>query len=60
MCYVKFNLDNLYCLVAIHFSNTTKYIYVVKLEGNFNKALYLTINNGNKVIAKLPCPNTSP
>ncbi|CEL11353.1 Putative Phosphotransferase family protein [Aspergillus calidoustus] len=60
MRYVKFNLDNLCHLAAAHFSDATKCIRVVKLEGNFNKALVLTMNDGNEVIAKLPCPNAGP
>jgi hypothetical protein len=60
MRYVKFNLDSLCRLAATHFSDTTKCIRVVKLEGNFNKALLLTMNDGNEVIAKLPCPNAGP
>ncbi|EFR03064.1 hypothetical protein MGYG_06062 [Nannizzia gypsea CBS 118893] len=30
------------------------------MEGGFNKALLLTMDNGVEVIAKLPCPNAGP
>lgn len=55
--YVKFDLDSLCRLAAAHFSDATKCVRVVKLEGNFNKALLLTMDDGNEVIAKIPCPN---
>ncbi|RDW64359.1 uncharacterized protein DSM5745_09770 [Aspergillus mulundensis] len=58
--YVKFNLDQLCRLAATQFSDTAKCTRVVKLEGNFNKALLLTMDDGNEVIAKLPCPNAGP
>ena len=55
--YVKFDLDHLCRLAAAHFPNATKCVRVVKVEGNFNKALLLTMDDGNEVIAKIPCPN---
>ena len=30
------------------------------MEGSFNKALLLTMSDGNEVIAKIPCPNAGP
>lgn len=35
-------------------------MHIVKLEGNFNKAFLLTMDDGNEVIAKIPCPNAGP
>jgi hypothetical protein len=58
--YVKFDLDRLCRLAAAYFSDTTKCVRVVKLEGNFNKALLLTMDDGNEAIAKIPCPNAGP
>ncbi|KAL1989377.1 hypothetical protein VTN96DRAFT_139 [Rasamsonia emersonii] len=58
--YVKFNIDNLCRLAASLFSEETKCVRVDKIEGNYNKALLLTMNDGNEVIAKIPCPNAGP
>ncbi|CEL03731.1 Putative Phosphotransferase family protein [Aspergillus calidoustus] len=58
--YLKFDLDNLCRIAAAQLSNATKCVRVVKQEGNFNKALLLTMDDGNEVIAKLPCPNAGP
>lgn len=58
--YVKFDLDCLCRLAAAHFGDATKCVRVVKLEGSFNKALLLTMDDGNEVIAKIPCPNAGP
>ncbi|OOQ88632.1 hypothetical protein PEBR_12954 [Penicillium brasilianum] len=58
--YVKFDLDRLFHLAAAHFSDATKCVRVVKIEGNFNKALPLTMDDGNEVVAKIPCPNAGP
>ncbi|KAK6823145.1 hypothetical protein RU639_005913 [Aspergillus parasiticus] len=60
MRYVKFNLNSLCHLVATPFGDATKCVRVVKLEGSFNKALLLTMDDGNEVIAKIPCPNAGP
>jgi hypothetical protein len=59
-CFVKFNIDNLCCLAASLFSEKTRYVHIDKLEGNFNKALLLTMNDRNEVIVKIPCPNVGP
>ncbi|CAI7626137.1 unnamed protein product [Penicillium bialowiezense] len=58
--FVKFDLDGLCRLAAACFSNVTRCVRVVKREGNFNKALLLTMDDGNEVIAKIPCPNAGP
>jgi hypothetical protein len=58
--YVKFDLNSLCRLAAAHFSDATKCVRFVKLEGSFNKALLLTMDDGNEVIAKIPCPNSGP
>ncbi|KAM5441747.1 hypothetical protein MferCBS31731_003007 [Microsporum ferrugineum] len=58
--YVAFNINRLCGRAASLFSNDTSVINVRKLEGNFNKALILTMDNGKEVIAKIPCPNAGP
>ncbi|KAJ5573480.1 uncharacterized protein N7459_007907, partial [Penicillium hispanicum] len=58
--YVKFDLDRLCRLAAAHFGDARKCVRVVKLEGSFNKALLLTMDDGNEVVAKIPCPNAGP
>ncbi|RAL05584.1 phosphotransferase family protein [Aspergillus ibericus CBS 121593] len=55
--FVKFDMESL-CRQAVSlFSKATKCVCIVKLEGNFNKAFLLTMDDGNEVIAKIPCPN---
>lgn len=56
---MKFDLDSLYRLAAAHFGDVIKCVCVVKLEGSFNKALLLTMDDGNEVIAKIPYLNAS-
>lgn len=58
--YVKFNMANLCSEAAALFGPETKCVHIVKLEGNFNKAFLLTMDNGNEVVAKIPCPNAGP
>lgn len=58
--YVRFDLESLCRRAAAYFSDATRCVRVVKLEGNFNKALLLTMDDGNEVIAKIPCPNAGP
>ncbi|KAJ5803760.1 uncharacterized protein N7518_000063 [Penicillium psychrosexuale] len=58
--FVKFDLDGLCRLAASYFGDATKCVRVVKLEGNFNKALLLAMDDGNEVIAKIPCSNAGP
>ncbi|OJD14839.1 hypothetical protein AJ78_04843 [Emergomyces pasteurianus Ep9510] len=58
--YIEFNVDNLCNLAASIFNNSSRCVEITKMEGNFNKALLLTMDDGNKVIAKIPCPNTGP
>ncbi|QSS53787.1 phosphotransferase family protein, PKc-like superfamily domain-containing protein [Histoplasma capsulatum var. duboisii H88] len=56
--FVKFNVERL-CREAVSlFRDATKCVRVVKVEGNFNKAFLLTMDDGSEVIAKLPCRNT--
>ncbi|EEH06805.1 conserved hypothetical protein [Histoplasma capsulatum G186AR] len=55
--FVKFNVERL-CREAVSlFRDATKCVRVVKVEGNFNKAFLLTMDDGSEVIAKLPCRN---
>jgi hypothetical protein len=58
--FVKFDINNLCRLAASLFSETTRCVRIDKLEGNFNKAFLLTMNDGNEVIAKIPCGNAGP
>ncbi|PYI12233.1 hypothetical protein BO78DRAFT_425469 [Aspergillus sclerotiicarbonarius CBS 121057] len=56
--FVKFNVNNLCSQAASLFGPETKCVRIVKMEGNFNKAFLLTMNDGNEVIEKIPCPNS--
>ncbi|KAI2792725.1 hypothetical protein POX_b02767 [Penicillium oxalicum] len=58
--YVKFDLENRCRLAAAQFDDSTECVCVVKLEGNFNKAFLLTMNDGNEIISNIPCPNAGP
>ncbi|GFF36307.1 hypothetical protein IFM58399_04507 [Aspergillus lentulus] len=58
--FVKFNFENLCHQASSLFSDATKCMRIVKLEGNFNKAFLLTMDDGNEVIVKIPCPNAGP
>ncbi|EPS30223.1 hypothetical protein PDE_05173 [Penicillium oxalicum 114-2] len=58
--YVKFDLENRCRLAAAQFDDSTECVRVVKLEGNFNKAFLLTMNDGNEIISNIPCPNAGP
>lgn len=58
--YVRFNIDNLCSQAASLFSSETRCMRIAKLEGNFSKAFLLTMDDGNEVIAKIPCPNVGP
>lgn len=55
--YITFNISNLCSQAAALFGPGIKCVHIIKLEGNFNKAFLLMIDDGNKVIAKIPCPN---
>ncbi|KAM5457487.1 hypothetical protein MaudCBS49596_000682 [Microsporum audouinii] len=55
--FVKFSIDELCSRAAAVFGPKTKCVRVVKVEGNSNKAFLLTMDDGNEVIAKIPCPN---
>ncbi|KAJ9332199.1 hypothetical protein DTO027B5_6006 [Paecilomyces variotii] len=55
--YVQFDIEKLCRLAASLFSNQTKCARVTKIEGNYNIALLITMDDGNEVIAKIPCPN---
>ncbi|KAL3473948.1 phosphotransferase enzyme family protein [Aspergillus californicus] len=55
--YVRFNIDAL-CSIAAQSVGSASRTDVTKLsEGNFNKALLLTMNDGKEVIAKITNPN---
>ncbi|EGE07154.1 phosphotransferase enzyme family protein [Trichophyton equinum CBS 127.97] len=55
--FVEFSIDKLCSRAAAIFGPKTKCVRVVKIEGNSNKAFLLTMDDGNEVIAKIPCPN---
>ncbi|PWY89845.1 phosphotransferase family protein [Aspergillus heteromorphus CBS 117.55] len=55
--YVKFNIDNLCRQAASLFGNSKKCAHIMKMEGNFNKAFLITMDDGKEVVAKIPCPN---
>ena len=57
---MKFDLENRCRLAAAQFDDSTECVCVVKLEGNFNKAFLLTMNDGNEIISNIPCPNAGP
>lgn len=58
--FVKFDISNLCSLAATQFGSSTACIHIDKIEGNSNKALILTMDNGAEVVAKIPCPNAGP
>ncbi|GKZ34583.1 hypothetical protein AbraIFM66950_004897 [Aspergillus brasiliensis] len=55
--YVKFNIDSLCSQAASLFSPETRCVRIDKIEGNYSKAFLLTMNDGNELVAKIPCPN---
>lgn len=58
---MRFDLDQLCRLASSHGKpEAKKCVRVIKQEGNFNKALVLTRDDGSEVIAKIPCPNAGP
>ncbi|GAA85831.1 phosphotransferase enzyme family protein [Aspergillus luchuensis IFO 4308] len=60
--YRDFNLDNLLeAAVQATGRNGTQCVKVLKcLEGQYNKAFVLTMNNGEELVARLPNPNAGP
>ncbi|KAL2841256.1 kinase-like domain-containing protein [Aspergillus pseudoustus] len=56
----RFDLNALCNLVSSLPSIPSPIAKVDKLEGGFNKALLMTAENGEEVIAKIPCPNVVP
>ncbi|KAE8407474.1 phosphotransferase family protein [Aspergillus pseudonomiae] len=58
--YVKFHVNNLCSKAASVFSDSTTCMDIIKIEGNFNKAFLLTMDDGHEVVAKVPCPNAGP
>jgi hypothetical protein len=53
--YMKFDLNRLCRLAVAHFCDVAKCIRFLKLEGSFNKALLITMDDGNEVIVEF-CP----
>ncbi|KAK2734458.1 hypothetical protein FQN57_001693 [Myotisia sp. PD_48] len=58
--YVKFDVDGLCKVVSSLPTISSPVSRIDKMEGGFNKALLLTMDNGMELIAKLPCPNAGP
>jgi len=58
--YVKFDVDKLCQRAASLFGPSTVCSRIDKIEGSFNKALLLTMEDGREVVAKIPCPNAGP
>lgn len=57
--YVKFDVENL-CQRAASLVGASMVSRIDKMEGSFNKALLLTMDDKREVIAKLPCSNAGP
>ncbi|RLL96198.1 hypothetical protein CFD26_100335 [Aspergillus turcosus] len=55
--YVKFNIKELCCIAAASVGSTSCTDVTKLTEGNFNKVLLLTTDDGKEVIAKIPNPN---
>ena len=55
--YVRFDIDRLCDLVASVGEHPSSVCKFEKMEGGFHKALLMTLENGQEVIAKIPCPN---
>lgn len=51
--HVKFNVDNLCRQAASLIGNDTRCVCIANLEGNFNRAYALTMDDGNEVAAKI-------
>lgn len=58
--FVKFDVDKLCYMAASLFSKEARCVCIGKVEGNYNQAFLLTMDDGNEVIAKIPCPNAGP
>ncbi|PGH15601.1 hypothetical protein AJ80_05465 [Polytolypa hystricis UAMH7299] len=58
--YAKFDLDALCTLVSSLPSISSPISKIDKMEGGFNKALLMTVENGKEVVAKIPYPNVVP
>ena len=55
--YIRFNIAEL-ARIAAESTGASSCVEIKKIpEGNFNKTFFLTMNNGNEVIAKVPNPN---
>ncbi|KAA8652765.1 uncharacterized protein ATNIH1004_001670 [Aspergillus tanneri] len=58
--YLKFNLEALCDVAAAAGGNPSRIETIEKLEGGFSKALLMKKENGQEVIAKLPCRIAGP
>ena len=59
--YVKFDIQKLCERAASALGGSpTTCTEITKIEGSFNKALLLRMEDGREVVAKLPCPNAGP
>ena len=58
--YVRFDVEELCRVAASLVGPSTVCTRIVKIEGNFNKALLMTMEDGREAVAKLPCANAGP
>ncbi|KAI9835514.1 MAG: hypothetical protein M1819_001965 [Sarea resinae] len=58
--YVEFDVDQLCKMVASIPAVSSPVSKIDKVEGGFNKALILTMENGTRAVAKIPFPNAGP
>ena len=57
--YVKFDIDEL-CRQTASLYGASTVSKIHKVEGSYNKALLLAMDDGREVVAKIPCPNAGP
>lgn len=58
--YLKFNLDALCAVAAGAGRNESRIISIEKFEGGFSKVMLMKKENGDEVIAKIPCRFAGP
>lgn len=55
--YVRYNIDELASLAAKAVDSRSCVAIEKQLDGSFNKALLMTMDDGKQVVAKVPNPN---
>ena len=58
--YAKFDIDALCSLISTLPSISSPIIKTDKMERGFYKALLMTAENGNEIVAKITCPKLVP